>query len=88
MRLLVSMVAVFLIASAATVYGQRGGRGAAAPAAAREAAALDLTGYRAREVATEVRSVPVAGLVEAMLAGRVAEFLDARRDHYVITVRR
>ena len=54
---------------------------------AREAAALDLAGYRSREVATEVRSVPVGGLLEAMLARRVAEFLDARRDHYVIALR-
>jgi 4-amino-4-deoxy-L-arabinose transferase-like glycosyltransferase len=53
-----------------------------------QAAALDLTGYRSREVATEIRSVPVGGLLEAMLAGRVAEFLDARRDHYVIALRR
>jgi len=44
MRPLVSTAAVFLIASAVTVHGQRGGRGAA-PAAARESAAIDLTGY-------------------------------------------
>jgi 4-amino-4-deoxy-L-arabinose transferase-like glycosyltransferase len=53
-----------------------------------QAAALDLTGYRAREVVTEIRSVPVGGLLEAMLARRVAEFLDARRDHYVIALPR
>ena len=46
MRLLATTAAVFLIASAVTVHGQRGGRGAGAPpAAARESAALDLTGY-------------------------------------------
>jgi hypothetical protein len=46
MRLLVSTAAAFLIASAVTtVHAQRGGRGAAAPTAAREAAAIDLTGY-------------------------------------------
>ena len=44
MRLLATTVAVFLIASAVTVHGQRGGRGAP-PAAARESAAIDLTGY-------------------------------------------
>jgi hypothetical protein len=45
MRLLATTAAVFLIASAVTVHGQRGGRGGAAPAAARESAAIDLTGY-------------------------------------------
>jgi len=45
MRLLVSTAAVFLLASAVTVQGQRGGRGAGAPVAARDAAAIDLTGY-------------------------------------------
>jgi hypothetical protein len=44
MRLLASTAAVFLIASTVTVHGQRGGRGAAPPAA-REAAPIDLTGY-------------------------------------------
>jgi hypothetical protein len=44
MRLLAGTAAVFLIASAATVHGQRGGRGGA-PVAARESAAIDLTGY-------------------------------------------
>jgi 4-amino-4-deoxy-L-arabinose transferase-like glycosyltransferase len=53
-----------------------------------QAAALDLTGYRSREIATEIRSVPVPGLLAAMLAGQAAEFLDARRDHYVIALRR
>lgn len=55
---------------------------------AAQAAAVDLTGYRSREVATEVRSVPVAGLLRAMAGGRVKEFLDARRDRYVIAIRR
>ena len=45
MRLLVSTAAVFLIASPVTVHAQRGGRGGAAPAAPREGAAIDLTGY-------------------------------------------
>jgi len=44
MRLLVSTAAVFLMASAVTLHGQRGGRGAA-PTAPREAAVIDLTGY-------------------------------------------
>ena len=44
MRLLASTAAVLLMASAVTVHGQRGGRGAAPPAA-RESAAIDLTGY-------------------------------------------
>src|SRR5687768_7073827 len=42
MRLLIGTAAVWLIASVVTVHGQRGG---AAPAAARESAAIDLTGY-------------------------------------------
>ena len=44
MRLLVSTAAVLVFASAVTVHGQRGGRGGPAPAA-RESAAIDLTGY-------------------------------------------
>lgn len=55
---------------------------------AAQATAIDLTGYRFREVATEVRSVPVAGLLHAMASGRVKEFFDLRRDRYVIAVRR
>ena len=47
MRLGVVMVAVCVLASVVTLDAQRGGRGGApaAPPAAREAAALDLTGY-------------------------------------------
>jgi 4-amino-4-deoxy-L-arabinose transferase-like glycosyltransferase len=55
---------------------------------AAEAAALDLMGYRRHEVAAEVRSVPVAGLLRAIAGGRVKEFLDARRERYVIAIRR
>jgi 4-amino-4-deoxy-L-arabinose transferase-like glycosyltransferase len=51
------------------------------------AAPLDLTGYRATETATEVRSVPVDGLLRALSEGRVPAFLDARRDRYVVAVR-
>jgi hypothetical protein len=53
-----------------------------------QAATLDLKSYRTRDVATEVRSVPVTDLLRAMLARRVPEFLDARRDRYVVAVRR
>jgi 4-amino-4-deoxy-L-arabinose transferase-like glycosyltransferase len=53
-----------------------------------QAAGIDLTGYRSREVATEVRSVPVVGLLHAMASGRVTEFFDLRRDRYVLAVRR
>ena len=46
MRVLAAVAAVFLLASSVVIHAQRGGgRGAAAPVAAREAAALDLTGY-------------------------------------------
>ncbi|HEV8439042.1 MAG TPA: phospholipid carrier-dependent glycosyltransferase [Methylomirabilota bacterium] len=55
---------------------------------AAQAATLDLKGYRSREVATEVRSVPVVGLLTALWNRRVPEFLDARRDRYVIAIRR
>ena len=44
MRVFLVVVACVL-ASAVTMHAQRGGRGPAAPVAAREAAALDLTGY-------------------------------------------
>ncbi len=54
----------------------------------REAATLDLAGSWSRQVSTEVRSVPLAGLLRAMLAGRVAAFLDGQRDRYVIAIRR
>jgi len=46
MRLLAVVATVFLLAAPAVIHAQRGGRGgAAAPAAARESAAIDLTGY-------------------------------------------
>lgn len=54
---------------------------------AAEAARVDLTGYRVREVPTEVRSVPPVGLIRAMLDRRVPEFLDAQRDRYIIAIR-
>jgi 4-amino-4-deoxy-L-arabinose transferase-like glycosyltransferase len=53
-----------------------------------QAAGIDLTSYRSREVATEVRRVPVVGLLHAMASGRVTEFFDLRRDRYVLAVRR
>src|SRR5262249_20951072 len=53
-----------------------------------QAATLDLTGYRTREIATEVRRVPLIGVLRAMAAGRVPEFLDGQRDRYVLAVRR
>ena len=43
-RLLLVAAAAIALTAPATIYAQRGGRGAA-PAAARDAAALDLTGY-------------------------------------------
>jgi 4-amino-4-deoxy-L-arabinose transferase-like glycosyltransferase len=55
---------------------------------AAQAATLDLSGYRVREVPAEVRSVPVLGLLGAMGSGRTREFLDARRDRYVVALRR
>jgi len=54
---------------------------------AAQAAPFDLAGYRAREVSTEVRSVPPLELIRAMLSGRVTEFLDAQRDRYVVAIR-
>ena len=45
MRILAVTAAVLLFVSSVTVHGQRGGGRGAAPAAAREAAAIDLTGY-------------------------------------------
>jgi hypothetical protein len=45
MRSLAFAATVFLLALPVTIHGQRGGRGAAAPAAPREAAPIDLTGY-------------------------------------------
>jgi 4-amino-4-deoxy-L-arabinose transferase-like glycosyltransferase len=54
---------------------------------ASQAGALDLTGYRTHEVATEVRSVPVAGLLRSMIDRRAREFLDGRRERYVVAIR-
>jgi hypothetical protein len=45
MRVLVAAIAVCLLAPPVGIHAQRGGRGAAPPAAPREAAAIDLTGY-------------------------------------------
>src|SRR5438876_1863495 len=45
MRLIAITAAVLICAAAVSVHAQRGGRGPAAPAAARDNAALDLTGY-------------------------------------------
>jgi hypothetical protein len=53
-----------------------------------DAAKLDLAGYRARAVSTEVQHIPIAGLAQAIRAGRIAEFLDAQRAHYVLAIRR
>jgi hypothetical protein len=53
MRQIAVTAAVFLIAVAPALHAQRGGRGAAAPAAARESAAVDLTGYWVSVVAED-----------------------------------
>ena len=45
MKAAVVIAAFCVLASPVTIHAQRGGRGAPAPVAAREAAALDLTGY-------------------------------------------
>ncbi len=54
---------------------------------AADAASLDLMGYRSQVIATEVRSVPVAGLLEAILRGRVRTFLEVRRERFVLATR-
>jgi hypothetical protein len=52
-----------------------------------QAASLDLKGYRAREVATEF-AASGSGTSPVDAEGQVPEFLDARRDRYVIAIRR
>jgi hypothetical protein len=44
-RLAAALTAVCLLATPMAIHAQRGGRGGGPPAAARDAAAIDLTGY-------------------------------------------
>jgi hypothetical protein len=88
MRLLAAMTAVFLLASPITIYGQRGGRGgAAAPAAAREAAAIDLTGYWVSVVTEDWKwrmVTPKKGVYDALTLNaegrRIGDTWDPARD--------
>ena len=54
---------------------------------AADPAARDLTGYATGVIATEVRSIPVMGLLHAMWTGRAPEFLDSRRARYLVAIR-
>jgi 4-amino-4-deoxy-L-arabinose transferase-like glycosyltransferase len=53
-----------------------------------ETAGRDLAGYRTREVASEVRRVPIGPMLQAIRARQVLVFLDARRDRYELAIRR
>jgi hypothetical protein len=55
---------------------------------ATQAAALDLSGYRTRDVIPNVQTVSPDRLLRAIASGRAAELLESRRDHYVVAVRR
>jgi hypothetical protein len=87
MRLLAVTAAVFLLAPPIAIYGQRGGRGAAPAASAREAAAIDLTGYWVSVITEDWRLrmvTPKKGVYDALTltaeGRRVGDTWDPARD--------
>jgi hypothetical protein len=87
MRLLAVTAAVFLLAPPIAIHGQRGGRGAAPPASARESAAIDLTGYWVSVITEDwkLRMVtPKKGAYDALTltaeGRRVGDTWDPARD--------
>jgi hypothetical protein len=87
MRVVAVMAAAFLLASPVTIHGQRGGRGAAPAAAAREAAAIDLTGYWVSVITEDWKFrmvTPKKGVYDSLTLNaegrRVADTWDPARD--------
>ena len=87
MRFMAVTAAVFLLASPVRIHAQRGGRGGAAPAAAREAAAIDLTGYWVSVIAEDWKYrmvTPKKGVYDSLTLNaegrRVGDTWDPARD--------
>src|ERR1700686_1912515 len=87
MRLLAVTAAMFLLAPPIAIYGQRGGRGAAPPTSAREAAAIDLTGYWVSVITEDWKlrmGTPKKGAYDALTltaeGRRVGDTWDPARD--------
>ena len=87
MRLMAAMTAVCLLATPALTHAQRGARGGGPPAAAREAAPIDLTGYWVSVVTEDWKYrmvTPDKGVYDALplnAEGRkIADTWDPARD--------
>ncbi len=79
--------AAFLLVSPVALHGQRGGRGAAPPSAAREAAAIDLTGYWVSVITEDWKYrmvTPKKGVYDALTLNgegrRIGDTWDPARD--------
>jgi hypothetical protein len=87
MRLLTATIAVCLLAAPVMIHAQRGGRAGGPPAPARDAAAIDLTGYWVSVVTEDWKYrmvTPNKGVYDALpLSGegrKVADSWDPARD--------